>query len=96
MYVCDCQQLEITNYFKNNFCVFFTDRHLQVQVKGSKLECYSKSHLSAGTSYVWYKNGQEIWGGRSYYVDHVYSSDSYACAVRGCEDFPSPLTCEFS
>ncbi|XP_078022885.1 sialoadhesin-like [Epinephelus lanceolatus] len=57
----------------------------------SYLQCHSSRHLPDHTSYIWYKNGQKIKEGTSPYVDFSSdSADSYSCAVKGCENFPSP------
>ncbi|XP_078022737.1 B-cell receptor CD22-like [Epinephelus lanceolatus] len=57
----------------------------------SSLQCHSSRHLPDHTSYIWYKNGQKIKEGTSPYVDFSSdSADSYSCAVKGCENFPSP------
>ncbi|XP_035849790.1 uncharacterized protein LOC116043466 isoform X2 [Sander lucioperca] len=74
---------------------------LQVQVRKSsnqtELKCQSSCPLPGHPSYVWYKNGQVITG----YTSDSYSAsldpaDSFSCAVRGHEDFPSPSVCEFT
>ncbi|XP_061882385.1 B-cell receptor CD22-like [Entelurus aequoreus] len=48
------------------------------------------------SSYVWYKNGEEIQNAKSqvYTVDY-YSTDSYSCAVRGHEQAVSPPECAY-
>ncbi|XP_078022738.1 sialoadhesin-like [Epinephelus lanceolatus] len=57
----------------------------------SSLQCHSSRHLPDHTSYIWSKNGQKIKEGTSPYVDFSSdSADSYSCAVKGCENFPSP------
>ncbi|XP_078022740.1 B-cell receptor CD22-like [Epinephelus lanceolatus] len=57
----------------------------------SSLQCHSSRYLPDHTSYIWYKNGQKIKEGTSPYVDFSSdSADSYSCAVKGCENFPSP------
>ncbi|XP_038560282.1 B-cell receptor CD22-like, partial [Micropterus salmoides] len=71
---------------------------LQVQVsrfQGSsnwaELKCHS-SCLSPGHHYyVWYKNGQNIWGQTSNsYSAYFDPADSFSCAVGGYEEFRSP------
>ncbi|KAM7418857.1 hypothetical protein PAMA_016131 [Pampus argenteus] len=76
---------------------------LQVQVIRSyyvtTLKCHSSCHIDSFSSYIWYKNGWEISRETSSYYK-VYRpdfnpADSYSCAVKGHEDFPSPLVCVF-
>ncbi|KAF7645101.1 hypothetical protein LDENG_00210310, partial [Lucifuga dentata] len=55
-----------------------------------ELKCLSSCNVSGRLFYVWYKNGQEVAEGRSHSGD-LYLLDSYACAVKGYEDFHSPL-----
>uniref|UniRef100_A0A671W449 Ig-like domain-containing protein n=1 Tax=Sparus aurata TaxID=8175 RepID=A0A671W449_SPAAU len=46
------------------------------------------------SSYIWYKNGQKIQSETSpTYSVYYNSTDSYSCAVKGHEDFPSPPVC---
>ncbi|XP_045886743.1 uncharacterized protein LOC123957736 [Micropterus dolomieu] len=75
-------------------------RGLQVQVRRSSvsywatLMCYSSCHLPDHSSYVWYKNGQKIQRETfSSYSGNFYYPDSYSCAVKGLEGFPSPSVC---
>ncbi|XP_078130414.1 B-cell receptor CD22-like isoform X2 [Sander vitreus] len=57
----------------------------------AQLKCQSSCPLPGHHSYVWYKNGQNIQGQTSdSYSAYVYPADSFSCAVRGHEDFPSP------
>ncbi|XP_044046471.1 B-cell receptor CD22-like isoform X2 [Siniperca chuatsi] len=77
-----------------------TDPDLQVQVSRSQysnwaeLQCHSRCHLPDRPSYVWYKNGQMIQAETSSsYSVSFGSADSYSCAVKGLEDFPSPSVC---
>ncbi|XP_042246646.1 uncharacterized protein LOC121882447 [Thunnus maccoyii] len=80
--------------------VTLTVTDLQVQVSRltinqhyswAELECHSSCHLSDDSSYIWYKNEQDIWGQTSNsYSGSFYSTDSYSCAVKGHEKFPSP------
>ncbi|XP_078022568.1 cell adhesion molecule CEACAM5-like [Epinephelus lanceolatus] len=78
-----------------------TDPDLQVQVRRSystwgKLFCHSTCHLPDRPSYIWYKNGQRIQTETSSsYSDYFDAADSYSCAVKGHEDFPSPPMCVF-
>ncbi|XP_044047447.1 sialoadhesin-like [Siniperca chuatsi] len=72
---------------------------LQVQVSRSpssnwaELKCHSRCRLPDRASYVWYKNGQMIQTSTSSYSVSIGSADSYSCAVKGLEDFPSPSVC---
>ncbi|XP_044047682.1 B-cell receptor CD22-like isoform X10 [Siniperca chuatsi] len=77
-----------------------TDPDLQVQVSRSQysnwamLQCHSRCRLPDRPSYVWYKNGQMIQAETSSsYSGYLGSADSYSCAVKGLEDFPSPSVC---
>ncbi|XP_035856503.1 uncharacterized protein LOC116065649 [Sander lucioperca] len=70
---------------------------LQVQVSRlevsnwAELKCQSSCPLPGHPSYVWYKNGQNIQGQTSdSYSASFDPADSFSCAVRGHEDFPSP------
>ncbi|KAI4800685.1 hypothetical protein KUCAC02_009528, partial [Chaenocephalus aceratus] len=67
---------------------------LQVQVSRSGsstlLQCLS-SCPPGHTSYIWFKNGHEVKEDTSPDADFRYdSADSYSCALKGHEDFPSP------
>ncbi|XP_045897386.1 uncharacterized protein LOC123964456 [Micropterus dolomieu] len=66
-------------------CMFYT-------CTWSQLKCLSSCRLPDQTSYIWYKNGQKI-NEESSYSDYFYPADSYSCALKGCEDFPSPPVC---
>ncbi|XP_035849789.1 B-cell receptor CD22-like isoform X1 [Sander lucioperca] len=56
-----------------------------------ELKCQSSCPLPGHPSYVWYKNGQNIQGQTSdSYSASLDPADSFSCAVRGHEDFPSP------
>ncbi|XP_073331781.1 B-cell receptor CD22-like [Pagrus major] len=70
---------------------------LQVKVSGSThsswrdLKCHSSCHLPDRSSYIWYKRGQKIQSQTSStYSNYFNYADSYSCAVKGHEDFPSP------
>ncbi|KAL7405161.1 hypothetical protein ABVT39_024708 [Epinephelus coioides] len=68
-----------------------TDLKVSGSSSSSHLQCHSSRYLPDHTSYIWYKNGQKIKEDTSPYVDFSYdSADSYSCAVKGCENFPSP------
>ncbi|XP_042337587.1 sialoadhesin-like, partial [Plectropomus leopardus] len=53
------------------------------------LQCHS-SCPSDQTSYIWYKNRQKLEETSAYLGFTFGSADSYSCALRGYEDFPSP------
>ncbi|KAM3622913.1 uncharacterized protein V6R79_004642 [Siganus canaliculatus] len=56
-----------------------------------KLRCQSSCLLPDPLSYIWYKNGERIPSQTSsHYLDYLYSTDSFSCAVEGHENFPSP------
>ncbi|XP_033947999.1 uncharacterized protein [Pseudochaenichthys georgianus] len=69
-----------------------TDMQVEVSRSGSdvKLQCLS-SCPPGHTSYIWFKNGQEVKEDTSLYADFSYdTADSYTCALTGYDDFPSP------
>lgn len=57
------------------------------------LVCFSNCPQRGRLSYVWYKNGQKH--EQAYYSVSRNSADSYSCAVKGHEDFPSASVCEY-
>uniref|UniRef100_A0A7N5ZWQ8 Ig-like domain-containing protein n=1 Tax=Anabas testudineus TaxID=64144 RepID=A0A7N5ZWQ8_ANATE len=61
----------------------------------SELQCICSCGLPDHPSYIWYKNGEKIQGGTSLssYTENISPADSYSCALRGHEDFPSPSVC---
>ncbi|CAI5681330.1 unnamed protein product [Oreochromis niloticus] len=67
-----------------------------VQVRGStgrQLYCVTRCNHYV-SSYVWYKNGQQVNGARSSSYQVSYdTSNSYSCALKGFEDFHSVLVC---
>ncbi|XP_026215370.1 titin-like [Anabas testudineus] len=75
-----------------------TDPDLQVlrsYSTNARLMCYSSCRLPDHSSYIWYKNGEKINENQeeiSFYSSY-YVTDSYSCALRGHEDFPSPSVC---
>uniref|UniRef100_A0AAQ6IGF8 B-cell receptor CD22 n=1 Tax=Anabas testudineus TaxID=64144 RepID=A0AAQ6IGF8_ANATE len=55
------------------------------------LRCKSSCHLPGQTSIIWYKNNKKIKENTElHYSDYIYSQDSFSCAIKGLEDFPSP------
>ncbi|XP_038550821.1 B-cell receptor CD22-like [Micropterus salmoides] len=76
-----------------------TDPDLQVQVIRStvhqiytmaQLKCLGSCRPPDHSSYIWFKNGQKVQTKTSSYSVNVYPADSYSCAVKGQEGFPSP------
>ncbi|XP_030585727.1 B-cell receptor CD22-like isoform X3 [Archocentrus centrarchus] len=70
---------------------------VQVQVTGRRLDCVTRCNPYV-SSYVWYINGEQVDGASSasYEISYEESSDdenSYSCALKGFEDFHSPLIC---
>ncbi|XP_067355334.1 sialoadhesin-like isoform X4 [Channa argus] len=61
----------------------------------TQLKCSSSCGSPDHPSYIWYKNGQKTWGETSLYPDKLRLSqtDSYTCALKGREDFPSTSVC---
>ncbi|XP_067355856.1 B-cell receptor CD22-like [Channa argus] len=72
-----------------------TDPHLQVKSYfNSRLECSSSCSLPVPSSFVWYKNGQEINAQTSdSYSGHFGPADSFSCALWKHKEFPSPPVC---
>ncbi|KAL3066280.1 hypothetical protein OYC64_016268 [Pagothenia borchgrevinki] len=64
--------------------------NLQVTSDTNWLYCQSSCPQSSNPSYIWYKNGQSIQGETSDYTSIPNNADSYSCALKGHEDFPSP------
>ncbi|XP_045931670.1 uncharacterized protein LOC123987099 [Micropterus dolomieu] len=58
-----------------------------------RLLCHNSCRLPDRPSYIWYKNGQKIQKETSSYSGYFGSADSYSCAVKGLEGFPSPSVC---
>ncbi|XP_033985930.1 B-cell receptor CD22-like [Trematomus bernacchii] len=67
--------------------------NLQVTSDKNWLFCQNSCHQSYYPSYIWNKNGQIIQGETSYYTSNPNKADSYSCALKGHEDFPSPPVC---
>ncbi|XP_071360032.1 uncharacterized protein [Trachinotus anak] len=72
---------------------------IRVEVSGTpsnpELKCGTTCPLHDGSSYVWFKSGHKIIEESSYfYVGSSDSVNSFACAVRGLENFPSSLVYE--
>uniref|UniRef100_A0A8C4GSP1 B-cell receptor CD22 n=1 Tax=Dicentrarchus labrax TaxID=13489 RepID=A0A8C4GSP1_DICLA len=59
----------------------------------SELQCQGHCRLPDEMSYIWYKNGQKIHEGTSSYSDYTNPAESYSCALKGLEDFPSHSVC---
>ncbi|CAI5681323.1 unnamed protein product [Oreochromis niloticus] len=60
---------------------------------GRKLDCVTRCNPYA-SSYVWYKNGQQVNGVSSSSYEMPYDNkNSYSCALKGFDDFHSPLVC---
>ncbi|XP_073323050.1 B-cell receptor CD22-like [Pagrus major] len=73
---------------------------LQVKVSRSshsnrrELKCHSSCRLPYRSSYIWYISGEKIQSQTSStYLLYYDYGDSYSCAVKGHEDFPSPPVC---
>ncbi|XP_033985839.1 uncharacterized protein LOC117482004 [Trematomus bernacchii] len=66
---------------------------LQVTSDTNWLYCQISCPQSSNPSYIWYKNGQIIQGETSRYTSNPNKADSYSCALKGYEDFPSPAVC---
>ncbi|XP_041640760.1 Down syndrome cell adhesion molecule-like protein Dscam2 [Cheilinus undulatus] len=72
---------------------------LQVQVTRINWTYYTvvlKCHSSCSPAphlYIWYKNGGKIQEGTSSFSGYFQHLDSFACALKGYEDFPSPSVC---
>ncbi|XP_025763709.1 sialoadhesin isoform X4 [Oreochromis niloticus] len=67
---------------------------VQVRVStGRKLDCVTRCNPYV-SSYVWYKNGQQVNGATSSSYEASYDTEnSYSCALKGFEDFHSSLVC---
>uniref|UniRef100_A0A3Q3L1F7 Ig-like domain-containing protein n=1 Tax=Mastacembelus armatus TaxID=205130 RepID=A0A3Q3L1F7_9TELE len=74
-----------------------TDPDLQVVVKRSLswsyVKCRSSCFLPEHVSYIWYLNGKMIPKETSDHSGIFHITDSYSCALKGREDFPSPPVC---
>lgn len=70
---------------------------LQVKKYKNAYLCESRCNLADENSYIWYKNQVKDWKSNSkYYSGNDIYSGFISCAVKGHEDFPSPLKCEFT
>uniref|UniRef100_A0A3B4T9U0 B-cell receptor CD22 n=1 Tax=Seriola dumerili TaxID=41447 RepID=A0A3B4T9U0_SERDU len=56
----------------------------------SRLTCHSSCPLPDHPSYIWYESGKNIQKDAHSFPAYFYGENSYACAVKGHEDFPSP------
>ncbi|XP_030599932.1 B-cell receptor CD22-like [Archocentrus centrarchus] len=81
--------------------VTLTVTALQVHVgtssyyRWAELTCQSSCRLPNHPSFIWYKNGQKIYGQTNMYW-YLYKwnyLDSYSCAASGHEALPSPSVC---
>ncbi|XP_033985903.1 titin-like [Trematomus bernacchii] len=79
-----------------------TDPDLLVKVIGTivhqgvpkaELQCHSRCLLPHDPSYIWFKNGEKIRAETFNLSVYFDSADSYSCALKGHEDFPSPSQC---
>ncbi|XP_034056138.1 B-cell receptor CD22-like isoform X2 [Gymnodraco acuticeps] len=79
-------------YWANPVTLSVTDLQVQVSRSGSSTLLRCLSSCSPGqTSYIWFKNREEVKEDTSSYAYFRYeSADSYSCALKGYEDFPSP------
>ncbi|XP_054634139.1 B-cell receptor CD22-like isoform X2 [Dunckerocampus dactyliophorus] len=78
--------------------VTVTDLRVQVFPGYSRkdMKCLSRCSAWPASSYIWYRNGEEIQNANSQeYSVEYYSKDSYSCAVRGHEHAASPPVCVY-
>ncbi|XP_067441971.1 B-cell receptor CD22-like [Thunnus thynnus] len=61
----------------------------------AKLQCHTSCHLPDHASYIWYKNGENIWRQTSSFSDYFYPADSYSCALKGYEHHSAPSVCVY-
>ncbi|KAL3066306.1 hypothetical protein OYC64_016293 [Pagothenia borchgrevinki] len=59
----------------------------------ANLECLSSCPPTSRPSYIWYKNGLKSPKQGDSFNDYFYPKESYACAVKGYENSPSPSVC---
>uniref|UniRef100_UPI0037E74EE8 B-cell receptor CD22-like n=1 Tax=Semicossyphus pulcher TaxID=241346 RepID=UPI0037E74EE8 len=68
---------------------------LQVQVEGSStqadLRCHSSCNVADNPSYVWFSNGVKMDEETSSLRASVNDENRYSCAVKGREDYRSPV-----
>ncbi|XP_010775646.1 B-cell receptor CD22-like isoform X2 [Notothenia coriiceps] len=57
------------------------------------LECLSSCPPTSRPSYIWYKNGLKSTETRESFNYYFYPKESFACAVKGYENSPSPSVC---
>uniref|UniRef100_A0A3P8PGL2 B-cell receptor CD22 n=1 Tax=Astatotilapia calliptera TaxID=8154 RepID=A0A3P8PGL2_ASTCA len=73
-----------------------TGPQLQVHVRRSTVNSYSNwkeltCHNNCQSSYIWYRNGHKLSSDEQYLQLNTFdSADSFHCAVKGYEQFPSP------
>ncbi|XP_041666327.1 sialic acid-binding Ig-like lectin 10 [Cheilinus undulatus] len=70
-----------------------TDVQVQVQQVSTQavLRCVTSCSSSADPSYVWYQNGHEMTETTSDHTVTVDVNHEYSCAVKGHEDYRSPV-----
>ncbi|XP_029136834.2 sialic acid-binding Ig-like lectin 16 [Labrus bergylta] len=59
----------------------------------AELKCHSSCSPAVHPSYIWFKNGENIQIETSSFRRHFYPKDSFACALKGYEKFPSSSVC---
>ncbi|KAI9529157.1 hypothetical protein NQZ68_013464 [Dissostichus eleginoides] len=63
-------------------------------ISKAELQCHSRCILPHDPSYIWNKNGQKIRAETSSSFSVYFdSADSFSCALKGHENFPSPSQC---
>ncbi|XP_062241320.1 hemicentin-1-like [Platichthys flesus] len=76
-----------------------SDHQLQVHVRRSttypsstwtELTCHRRCQLPDHLSYVWYNNNKPVGRKKYFHLRHFNPEDSYHCAIKGQERFPSP------
>ncbi len=83
------------NSYKTSTAKFwFSPERSQELYLGRAEKSYRSCFLCDHSSYIWYKNEQEIQRETSCYSGYFYSANSYSCATKGYEDFfPVPSVC---
>ncbi|XP_034092953.1 titin-like isoform X2 [Gymnodraco acuticeps] len=57
------------------------------------LKCLSSCPPTSGPPYIWYRNGLKLTEVGEHLYYYFYPEESYACAVKGYENSPSPSVC---